>query len=77
MLLARQACAESFHELERLLLTLMGEVEVDLGGIEISVAEQVLQGMQAGTALEQMGGEGVPQRVRCGIGQVEFFACDD
>ena len=60
-----------------LLLALMGEVQVDLGGVEISVAEEVLQGMQARAALEQMRGEGMTQGVRCGIGQVEFFACDD
>ncbi len=50
----RQAFAQAFHELERLLLTLMGEVQIDLSGAQIGMTEQMLHGMQAGTALDHM-----------------------
>ena len=54
----------------------MREVQVDLRGVEIRMAEQVLHGVQTGAGLDQMRGEAVPQRVRCGIGQIKFLACE-
>ena len=75
--LSRQVCAQFFHEPHGLLLAAVGEVEVDLGGVQIGVAEQVLHGMQTGTAFDQMRGEGMPQCVWCGIGEVELSAGED
>ena len=45
-----------------------GDVGVDLRGGQRGVAEQLLHGAQVGTALEQVGGRGVPQPVRAHVG---------
>src|SRR5579872_683531 len=42
---------------------------VDLGGRDGCVSKQLLDRAQVGAALEQMGCERVPQRVRVGVGQ--------
>ena len=39
------------------------DVGVDLGGGEAGVAEEFLDGAQVGAGLEQVGGEGVAERV--------------
>ncbi len=67
-MLARQAFAQAFHELERLLLTLMSHVQVDLCGGDIGMAEQMLHSMQAGTALDHMRSKAMSQSMRRGIG---------
>ena len=41
-----------------------GDQRVDLGGGHRRVAEQLLDDADVGAAVEQVGGEGVPQRVR-------------
>jgi len=43
--------------------TLFQDVGVDLGGRDVGVAEQLLDGPQIGTAVEQVAGEGVAQDV--------------
>jgi hypothetical protein len=43
-------------------------VQVDLCGGDIGMAEQMLHGMQAGTALDHMRSKAMSQSVRCGIG---------
>jgi len=40
------------------------DVGVDLGGCDISVAEELLNDAQIGSILKQVGREGVPQEVR-------------
>ena len=44
--------------------TLTGEVGIELGGADASMAQQGLNGAQIGSALEQMRREAVPERVR-------------
>src|SRR5919204_6861025 len=43
-------------------------VRVALGGGEARMPEQLLDGAQVGSGAEEMGGEGVSQRVRRGLG---------
>ena len=45
---------------------LLADVSVQLGRREVAVAEQLLHDAKIGPAVEQMGGEGVTQRVRVG-----------
>src|ERR1043165_1734687 len=42
-------------------------IGVDLGSLEAGVAQQLLDGHQIQTALQKMGGEGMPQGVRRGF----------
>jgi hypothetical protein len=42
-------------------------VGVDGGGVEASVPEQGLDGLEPGAGLDEMGGEGVPQRARSDV----------
>ena len=46
--------------------SLLRDVGVDLGCRQITVAEQLLDAAEIGTAIQQVGGEAVPQRVRAG-----------
>ena len=48
----------------QLLEPLARHVGVDLRGRDVGVAEQQLHGAQVGAVVEQVGGEGVAQRVR-------------
>ena len=41
-----------------------GDVGVDLGGDEVGVAEEFLDGAEVGAVVEEVGGEGVAQGVR-------------
>jgi hypothetical protein len=45
---------------------LAAHVGVDLRGGEVLVTEELLHAAQVGAAVEQVGGEGVAQRVRMG-----------
>ena len=46
--------------------SLLRDVGVNLGCRQISVTEQFLDAAEVGSAVEQVGGEAVPQRVRAG-----------
>ena len=52
----------------------VGEVEVDHGGGDVGVAEDVLEGADVGVGIEEMGGEAVPEDVAGdALGDVGFF----
>lgn len=42
---------------------LVGDVGVDLGGGDVGVAEETLDGAEVGTVHKEVGGEGVAERV--------------
>ena len=42
----------------------VGDLQIARGGFQVGVAEQDLNGAEIDAGFEQMGGEGVPQRVR-------------
>src|SRR5260370_37289983 len=48
----------------------LAEVGVDLGGGEVGVAEELLDGAQIGAAVEEVGGVGVAERVGVGDASV-------
>lgn len=47
-----------------------GVVRVDLRGGEGGVTQKLLYGIEVGTVVEQVGGEGVTQHVRAAFGEV-------
>src|SRR5690606_443730 len=51
------------------------QMEVDLGGVDVRMAQQRLDGVQAGAGLDEMSGKALAQGVHGGVGQVEFLAC--
>ena len=54
----------------------VGEVEVDHGGGDVGVAEDVLEGADVGVGIEEMGGEAVPEDVAGdALGDVGFLGC--
>ena len=57
--------------LDHLAQAVAGDVGVDLGGGDIGVAEQGLHHPQVGAALQQVGGEGVPQDVGADAGGID------
>lgn len=56
-MLAWQITTEIFDEAQAVVLCLMGQVQVDHGGVDLLVPKQGLHGVQAGTAFHQMGRE--------------------
>ena len=46
----------------------LGDVGVDLGRGQAAVAEQLLDAPEVGAAVEEVGGEAVPEGVRAGAG---------
>ena len=59
----RQAFAEAFDQQARVLGGLIGQVEVDHRGIDVLMAEEVLDLVQACSGLHQVRGEGMTQGV--------------
>ena len=52
-------------------------MEIDHGGGDLFVPEQLLDGVQMCAGFQQMGGKRMAQRVDRGGGEVELFAGDD
>src|SRR5215469_50174 len=61
--LARQPFAELVHESQRFLRALMGQMQVDHGGGDLFMTEQLLDGVQMGAGFQQMRGKTVTQRM--------------
>jgi len=72
--LAWKSGAEALDQRAAVLLAAVREVEIDHGGVDVAVPEQGLDGVQAGTGLDQMGGEGMAQGVYRADGDVELLA---
>ncbi len=72
--LAWKSGAEALDQRAAILLAAVREVEIDHGGVDVAVAEQGLDGVQAGPRLDQVGGEGMTQGVHRADGQVERLA---
>ena len=51
------------------------EMRIDLGGRDIAMPKHLLDCAQIGTALEQMGGKAVSQRVRADPSQTRLTRC--
>ena len=62
-----EVMVESLHhvidQLVGVLLTLLGEVEIEHGGLELGMAHVALDDAQVDSGFEEMGGEGMTQRI--------------
>lgn len=58
---ARQMATQLIHESQSVRRGLMGEVQIDHGGVDLLVAEQALDGVKMSAGFEQMSGEGMTQ----------------
>ena len=62
-LLARQSAAELVHQAQGVLAGLMGQVQIDHGGGDLFMAQELLDGVQMRAGFQEMGGKGMAQGV--------------
>src|SRR6266404_8739212 len=72
--LAWESLAELVHEPQSVLGALVGQMQVNHGGGDLLMTEQLLDHVQMRAGLQQMGGKAVAQRMYRSGGEVEFFA---
>ena len=75
--LAGQFAAELVHEPQRILGGLVGQMQIDHGGGDLFMAQELLDGVQMRAGFQQMGGKGMAQRMHRSGGNVELFAGHD
>jgi hypothetical protein len=68
--------AEVLDQLPAIVLHLMGQVEIDHGGVDLLMTQQFLDRVNGGSRLDEMGGEGMSQGVNGGFREVQFLARD-
>ena len=73
-ILARQSAADLLHELHRVAVGLVGEMQIDHGGVDVLVAEERLDGVEAGPGFEHVRGKRMAQRVDAHVRNIEFLA---
>ena len=61
--LARQPSTELVHESQRFLRALVGQMQVDHGGGDLLMTEELLDGVQMRAGFQQMRGKTVAQRM--------------
>ena len=74
---ARQLLTKLIHEPQGILGGLMRDVEINHGGGDLLMAEQLLDGVQMRAGFEEMRGKGMTQRMDRSGGKVELFAGQD
>jgi hypothetical protein len=71
-----KSLAEVLDQLPAIVLHLMGQVEIDHGGVDLLMTQQFLDRVNGGSRLDEMGGEGMSQGVNGGFREVQFLARD-
>ena len=72
--LTRQALTKRLDQLSGVLPGLMGEVQINHGGIDLFVTEEVLNGVKACPTFDHVGGKTMAQAMRCCFGNIKLGA---